>query len=311
MDKRKRTGGDDDHDEDIEPRKTPYVNPFWKPRSASQLTREERARLRKEGRCFACRKIGHRADSNACETNRFGTLDSYVISAPTDEGQGKSLETSVDEGEAAVHLLEQHGMHHSAQILREHYKKIASQQTGTTEHDRPSQLSELSNLDALDANGYDKVPRTSASSPIKHERLNGDSALGEELEDTAGSHTPAVIDHFRDTATEGITTHHTEPSESHAGIDSLQQRAPDLIHERENTPELESFMNLRPPVELSPSDVPPGTKKIYAVRHGHKPGIYFQWSDAQAQVEGYVGNRFFSFKRLDDALDYYHHSPAT
>ncbi|KAI7664806.1 hypothetical protein KC319_g7367 [Hortaea werneckii] len=312
MDKRKRTGGDDDHDEDIEPRKTPYVNPFWKPRSASQLTREERARLRKEGRCFACRKIGHRADSNACETNRIGTLDSYVTSnREQNDGEGDRLETSVDEGEAAVNLLAQHGMHHSAQVLKDYYKKIASQHRGLTDHDRPSQFSELSNLYTVDANGCDKVPRPSASSPIKHERLNGHSALGEELEDTAGSHTPAVIDHFRDTATEGITTHHTEPSQSPAGIGSLQQCAPDLTHKRENTPELESFMNLRPLVDLSPSDVPAGTKKIYAVRHGHKPGIYFQWSDAQAQVEGYVGNRFLSFKRLDDALNYYHHSPAT
>ena len=132
MDKRKRTG-DDDHDEDIKPRKTPYVNAFWKPRSASQLTREERARLRKEGRCFACRKIGHRADSNACETNRIGTLDSYVTSnREQNDGEGNRLEISVDQGKAAVNLLAQHGMHCSARILREAYRRISSQHPGNT-----------------------------------------------------------------------------------------------------------------------------------------------------------------------------------
>ncbi|KAI7226800.1 hypothetical protein KC330_g8676 [Hortaea werneckii] len=274
MDKRKRSGVDDDHEEDIKPRKIPYLSTSWKPRNASQLTREERARLRKEGRCFACRKTGHRADSNACETNRFGTLDSYVTSnREPNDGEGKNLETSVDDGEAAVNLLEQHGMPRSAQILREAYK-------------------------------------TSARSPVRYDRLNGDSALCEEIESTAQSDKPAAIDHCPDKASESTTAQHTETSQNHAGIVSPQHRAPDLINEREDTPELESFMVTRPSLELSPSDIPPGTKKIYAVRHGHKPGIYFQWNEAQAQVEGYVGNRFMSFKRLVDALYYYHHSPA-
>ncbi|KAI7280577.1 hypothetical protein KC345_g4672 [Hortaea werneckii] len=311
MDKRKRTG-DDDHEEDVKPRKTPYFNAFWKFGSASQLPREERARLRKEGRCFACRKIGHRADSNACETNRFGTLDSYVTSnREPNGGEGKDLESSVDESEAAVNLLERHGMYRSAQILREAYGKISSQHLETTDRDQPSQDSEPSNLYTVDTNGHDRVPRTSASNPIRYDRLNGDSALGEESESTAQSQPLTVIDHCRDTPTEGITTHHTEPSQSQAGTGIPHHRALDLIRERENTPELESFINFRTPVALSPSDIPLGTKKIYAVRHGHKPGIYFQWSEAQAQVEGYVGNRFLSFKRLDDALDYYHHSAAT
>ncbi|RMZ05587.1 hypothetical protein D0862_04901 [Hortaea werneckii] len=311
MDKRKRSGVDDDYEEDIKPRKIPYVNTFWKPRSASQLTREERARLRKEGRCFACRKIGHRADSNACETNRFGTLDSYVTSdRDRNEGEGKRLGASVDDGEAAVKLLEQHGMPRSAQILREAYKKISCENIETTDYGQPSQVSELSNVYTVDTNGYGQVPTTSARSPVRYGRLNGDSALGEEMESTAQSDKPAAIDHCPDKAPESTTAQPTEPSQSHPGIGSDQHRAPDLSHEREDTPELESFVDPRPPLKLSPSDIPQGTKKIYAVRHGHKPGIYFQWDEAQAQVEGYVGNRFMSFKRLDDALDYYHHSPA-
>ncbi|KAI6794911.1 hypothetical protein KC361_g5327 [Hortaea werneckii] len=316
MDKRKRTGIDDDPEEDIKPRKTPAFNAFWKPRNASQLTREERARLRKEGRCFACRKIGHRADSNACETNRLGTLDSFVTShrERNDDGENR-LETSDDDGEAAVNLLEQHGMHRSAQMLRKAHGKISSQHLQTTDHDQASQVSKLSIMYTVDTNGYDKVSRSSGSSPIRYDRLNRDSALGEGLENTAQNHTPAVTDRCHDTAPESLTTQHPEPKQGYDANDSPKHSSPshvpDLINERENTPELESFMNRRPPVELSPSDIPPDTKKIYAVRHGHKPGIYFQWSSAQAQVEGYVGNRFLSFKRLDDALNYYNHSPAT
>ncbi|KAI7436825.1 hypothetical protein KC336_g3278 [Hortaea werneckii] len=313
MDKRKRTGIDDDPEEDIKPRKTPAFNAFWKPRNASQLTREERARLRKEGRCFACRKIGHRADSNACETNRLGTLDSFVTShrERNDDGENR-LETSDDDGEAAVNLLEQHGMHRSAQMLRKAHGKISSQHLQTTDHDQASQVSKLSIMYTVDTNGYDKVSRSSESSPIRYDRLNRDSALGEGLENTAQNHTPAVTDRCHDTAPESLTTQHPEPKQGYDANDSPKHSSPshvpDLINERENTPELESFMNRRPPVELSPSDIPPDTKKIYAVRHGHKPGIYFQWSSAQAQVEGYVGNRFLSFKRLDDALNYYNHS---
>ncbi|KAI6903094.1 hypothetical protein KC318_g7194 [Hortaea werneckii] len=315
MDKRKRPDVDDHHEEDIKPRKIPYVNTSWKSRSASQLTREERARLRREGRCFACRKTGHRADSNACETNRFGTLDSYVTSnRERTDGEENCFETSVDDGEAAVNLLEQHGMYRSAQILREAYRKISSQHLETTDHDHPSQVSELSNMYTVDTIGYDRVPRTSARSPVRYDRLNGDSALGEELENTVQSDTPAVIGHHRDTTSESTTDQHTRPSQNHNGNCSPQHlppdRVPGLIHEREDTPELESFTDTRPPLKLSPSDIPPGTKKIYAVRHGDKPGIYFQWNEAQAQVEGYVGNRFMSFKRLDDALDYYNHTPA-
>ncbi|KAI7223523.1 hypothetical protein KC333_g446 [Hortaea werneckii] len=315
MDKRKRSGVDDDHEEDIKPRKIPYVSTSWKPRSASQLTREERARLRKEGRCFACRKTGHRADSYACETNRLGTLDSYVTSnRDRNDGEQNRLETSVDDCEAAVNLLEQHSMHRSAQILREAYSQIPSQHLDTREHGRPSQVFGLSNLYTVDTNGYDQVPRTSARSPVRYDRLNGDSALGEEIENTAQRDTPAVIDHYPDTAPESITNEHTRPGQNHDANHSPQHlppdRVPGLIHEREDTPELESLMDTRPPLKLSPSDIPPGTKKLYAVRHGHKPGIYFQWDEAQAQLEGYFNNRFQSFKQLDDALHYYNHTPA-
>ena len=166
----------------------------------------------------------------------------------------------------------------------------------------------------MDTNGYDQVPRTSARSPVRYDGLNGDSALGEEIEKTAQRDTPAVIDHYPDTAPESITTEHTRPGQNHNANHSPQHlppdRVPGLIHEREDTPELESFMDTRQPLKLSPSDIPPGTKKLYAVRHGHKPGIYFQWKEAQAQLEGYFHNRFQSFKQLDDALHYYNHTPA-
>ena len=32
-----------------------------------------------------------------------------------------------------------------------------------------------------------------------------------------------------------------------------------------------------------------GRKKYYAVRVGHKPGLYNEWSEAEKQVMGYEG----------------------
>lgn len=44
--------------------------------------------------------------------------------------------------------------------------------------------------------------------------------------------------------------------------------------------------------------------KIYAVREGHTPGIYFSWADCKSQVDGYQGAKYKSFsgdKALDEA----------
>lgn len=44
--------------------------------------------------------------------------------------------------------------------------------------------------------------------------------------------------------------------------------------------------------------------KVYAVRKGHKTGIYDTWSEAQKQVNGYSGAEFKSFKNRKDAEEY-------
>ncbi len=45
-------------------------------------------------------------------------------------------------------------------------------------------------------------------------------------------------------------------------------------------------------------------KKLYAVRKGHKPGIYKSWAECQAQTSGYSGAEFKSFKTLEEAEGY-------
>src|SRR5687767_9132471 len=44
--------------------------------------------------------------------------------------------------------------------------------------------------------------------------------------------------------------------------------------------------------------------KLYAVRLGHKPGIYPTWEDCRIQVEGFPNSAYKSFFRLEDAQDY-------
>lgn len=46
------------------------------------------------------------------------------------------------------------------------------------------------------------------------------------------------------------------------------------------------------------------TKKVYAVRKGHKKGIYPTWAECQAQTAGYSGAEFKSFKTMAEAKTY-------
>lgn len=45
-------------------------------------------------------------------------------------------------------------------------------------------------------------------------------------------------------------------------------------------------------------------KKVYAVRKGHKTGIYKTWGECQAQTAGYSGAEFKSFKTMAEATVY-------
>ena len=44
--------------------------------------------------------------------------------------------------------------------------------------------------------------------------------------------------------------------------------------------------------------------KFYAVKKGRKPGIYYNWPDAQAQVSGYSGAVYKSFGNKMDAVNF-------
>jgi viroplasmin and RNaseH domain-containing protein len=44
--------------------------------------------------------------------------------------------------------------------------------------------------------------------------------------------------------------------------------------------------------------------KIYAVKAGHKPGIYSTWEEAKEQITGYPGAKHQSFKNREDADAY-------
>lgn len=46
------------------------------------------------------------------------------------------------------------------------------------------------------------------------------------------------------------------------------------------------------------------SKKHYAVKNGRKPGIYSTWDEAKAQVDGFSGAIYKSFKSLEDAKNF-------
>ncbi len=45
--------------------------------------------------------------------------------------------------------------------------------------------------------------------------------------------------------------------------------------------------------------------KFYAVKKGKKPGIYKSWDECKAQVDGYSGAVYKSFKILSEAEGFY------
>lgn len=44
--------------------------------------------------------------------------------------------------------------------------------------------------------------------------------------------------------------------------------------------------------------------KIYAIRKGHKTGIFNSWDECKKNVSGFSGAEYKSFKNIDDAYDY-------
>lgn len=44
--------------------------------------------------------------------------------------------------------------------------------------------------------------------------------------------------------------------------------------------------------------------KFYAVRKGRKEGIYFSWAECSAQINGYSGAEYKSFKTLEEAKSF-------
>lgn len=53
-----------------------------------------------------------------------------------------------------------------------------------------------------------------------------------------------------------------------------------------------------------------GGKKYYVVWKGAEPGVYDSWAACQAQIKGYPGAQYKSFKTLDEAHDAYLDGPA-
>jgi ribonuclease HI len=45
-------------------------------------------------------------------------------------------------------------------------------------------------------------------------------------------------------------------------------------------------------------------KKFYAIRQGHKPGIYLDWDSAKAQVDGFRGAQYKGFATRGEAEDF-------
>lgn len=46
--------------------------------------------------------------------------------------------------------------------------------------------------------------------------------------------------------------------------------------------------------------------KYYAVKKGKVPGIYFNWNDCKAMVDGYPGAVYKSFKTIEEAEKIYY-----
>lgn len=44
--------------------------------------------------------------------------------------------------------------------------------------------------------------------------------------------------------------------------------------------------------------------KFFAVKKGRKPGVYRTWDEAKAQVDGFSGAEYKSFKNITDAIDF-------
>ena len=44
--------------------------------------------------------------------------------------------------------------------------------------------------------------------------------------------------------------------------------------------------------------------KFYAVRDGRKTGIFLTWEECKAQIDGYSGASYKSFKTVDEAKDF-------
>ena len=49
----------------------------------------------------------------------------------------------------------------------------------------------------------------------------------------------------------------------------------------------------------------------YAVRNGHKPGVYYTWDDCKAQVQGYPNAIFKKFNSEQQAIDFVNNDPET
>jgi hypothetical protein len=48
----------------------------------------------------------------------------------------------------------------------------------------------------------------------------------------------------------------------------------------------------------------PQYRKVYAVRRGYVPGIYYRWSDCELQVKGFSGARYKDFKSIVEAKEW-------
>ena len=51
-------------------------------------------------------------------------------------------------------------------------------------------------------------------------------------------------------------------------------------------------------------------KKYYAVKRGRKPGIYFNWPDAKAEIDGFQGAVYKGFLTLKDAEEWLNSSAS-
>jgi len=207
---------------------------------------------------------------------------------------GKSNKTGHDDSIRQVHAADADRRHSASDVAMAH-------------HAEPS----VDMLFFEDKAGYDVVPSTACRDTVPYRRIGGgtatDNIATSQGQATGGSGVEVGQAMQRsgalcDDATVGDLSAGTDDGCcSTSALPTLQRGYLPLSgvkEEKSHSPEL------RPPICAENLVIEPGAQKFYAIRRGHKPGVYTRWQgpgQAEEQVKGFKGNAYKSFPTLREA----------